>query len=62
MTEAENYYFSSARNYADLDNLLDVFFIFIGFGAYRQGLQIHDIGDFIIRLLFILKMANWLLI
>lgn len=30
VTEAENYYFSSARNYADLKNPLDVFVVFMG--------------------------------
>jgi len=29
VTEAENYYFSSARNYADLDSALDVEVVFM---------------------------------
>ena len=30
VTEAENYYFSSARNYADLDSALDIEVVFMG--------------------------------
>ncbi|HAY3536663.1 TPA: transposase, partial [Elizabethkingia anophelis] len=30
VTESENYYFSSARNYADLDSALDIEVIFMG--------------------------------
>lgn len=30
VSEAEHYYFSSARNYSDLDNPLDVFVVFMG--------------------------------
>lgn len=30
VTEPEHYYFSSARNYAELDNTLDVFVVFMG--------------------------------
>lgn len=30
VTEPENYYFSSARNYADLDSALDVEVVFMG--------------------------------
>ena len=30
VTEAENYFFSSARNYADLENPLEVFVVFMG--------------------------------
>ncbi len=30
VTESENYYFSSARNYSDLDSALDIEVIFMG--------------------------------
>ncbi len=30
VTEPENYYFSSARNYADLDSALDIEVVFMG--------------------------------
>ncbi|WP_406567313.1 hypothetical protein [Chryseobacterium kimseyorum] len=30
VAEPEHYYFSSARNYAELDNALDVFVVFMG--------------------------------
>ena len=34
-TEAENYYFSSARNYADLDSALDVEVVFMGWDNHK---------------------------
>ncbi|MEZ7508467.1 hypothetical protein QO190_03825 [Cloacibacterium sp. Arc13] len=33
--EAENYYFCSARNYADLDNALKVEVVFMGWDNHR---------------------------
>ena len=35
VTEAENYYFSSARNYADLDSALDVEVVFMGWDNHK---------------------------
>jgi REP element-mobilizing transposase RayT len=35
VTEPENYYFNSARNYADLDSALDVKVVFMGWGNHN---------------------------
>ena len=35
VTEPENYYFSSARNYADLDSALDIEVVFMGWENHR---------------------------
>lgn len=35
VSEAEHYYFSSARNYSDLDNPLDVFVVFMGWDNHN---------------------------
>ena len=35
VTEAENYYFSSARNYADLDGALNVEVVFMGWDNHK---------------------------
>lgn len=35
VTEAEHYYFSSARNYTDLDSAIDVEIVFMGWDNHR---------------------------
>jgi hypothetical protein len=35
VTEAENYYFNSERNYADLDSALDVEVVFMGWDNHK---------------------------